>query len=142
MAEKTNINKINIGGKVFDISAWGQFGMTPEYFLALLSRDEFTPVAEKKPTEKDTLYTDPDSGNPAGFHSGQCVIYPDKDVEDGWGLSIAKKVETDAQGIPTKVYWFHATDLEKDVKYLKSQIGYWNDDPLDAETKNDTNNNS
>lgn len=127
MAEKNNIQKLTIGGKEFDLSAWGQLGLSKLYFLALLSRDEYTPVAEKKPTETDTLYTDPDSGNQAGFHSGQCVIYPDKDVADGWGLSIAKKVEINAQGVPTRVYWLHVTDIEKNVNYVKSQIGLWND---------------
>lgn len=114
MAEKKlNLEKLNIGGEEFDMSPWGLLGLTKPYFATLLSRDEYCPVADKQPTEKDVIYTDPASGNPAGFHAGQCVTYPDKDVPDGWGLSIAKKVDTDAQGIPTKVYWLHITDILK-----------------------------
>lgn len=90
--------------------------------LALLSRDEYTPVATQQPTSTDTLYTDPVSGNPAGFHAGQCVIYPDAEIEDGWGLSIAKHVIFNEQGVPAKVLWYHATDVEKCIKNIEKKI--------------------
>lgn len=117
----TNVLKtLILDGKSFCIQdCWKQLGLTKDYMLALLSRDEYTPVATRQPTETDALYTDPVSGNPAGFHSGQCVIYPDNEVPDGWGLSIAKYVVTNAQGIPTKVFWFHATDIEKRIGKLE-----------------------
>ena len=117
----TNILKtLNLEGQSFYIqNCWEQFGLTKEYMLALLSRDEYTPVATRQPTETDTLYTDPASGNLAGFHSGQCVIYPDDEMSDGWGLSIAKFVVTNTQGVPTKVFWHHATDIEKRLSKLE-----------------------
>ena len=69
-----------------------------------------------------TLYTDPVSGNPAGFHPGQCVIYPDSDIPDGWGLSIAKNVTTTPQGVPIKISWYHATDVEKRLTRLEEKM--------------------
>lgn len=124
MADTTKIlQALKIAGQKFNIqSCWEQFGLTKDYMLALLSRDEFTPVATRQPTETDTLYTDPASGNPAGFHAGQCVIYPDSQVPDGWGLSIAKKVVLNAQGVPTKIAWFHATDMEKRISSLEEKF--------------------
>ena len=108
------VNTFKIAGQDFSIpSCWEQLGLDKNYMFALLSRDEYTPVATQQPTATDTLYTDPVSGNLAGFHAGQCVTYPDKDMPDGWGLSIAKFVVTNAQGVPTKVFWHHATDIEK-----------------------------
>lgn len=109
MAEITpkKLEKLKIENNDFDLTPWGLAGMSREYFLTLLSRDEYCPVADKQPTEKDVFYTDPASGNLAGFHSGQCVIYPDASCLDGWGLSIAKKVETDTQGVPTMIFWEH-----------------------------------
>lgn len=109
MAEITpkKLEKLRIENNDFDLTIWGYLGMSKEYFLTLLSRDEYCPVADKQPTEKDVYYTDPASGNPARFHAGQCVIYPDKNIADGWGLSIAKKVETDSEGVPTKIFWEH-----------------------------------
>lgn len=123
MADTNILQTLNINGKYYEVKpCWKQFGLTKEYMLALLSRDEYTPVATKQPTSTDTLYTDPASGNPAGFHAGQCVIYPDKDVLDGWGLSIAKHVELNSNGVPTKVYWFHATDVEKRVSNIEKWL--------------------
>lgn len=118
-----NIEKLNVSGKDFDITPWGALGLSKQYLLALLSRDEYCPVADKQPTETDVLYTDPASGNPAGFHAGQCVVYPDKDVPDGWGLSIAKKVETDAQGMPIKVIWQHLNEATS-----KEIEEFWNEE--------------
>lgn len=123
MADTKVLQTLNIDGKNYGIKpCWEQLGLNKEYMLALLSRDEYTPVATKQPTSTDTIYTDPVSGNPAGFHAGQCVIYPDKDVEDGWGLSIAKKVTVGPNGIPSEVLWYHATDVEKRVKSIESLI--------------------
>lgn len=86
MADSNVFKTINIGGNSFSASpCWEQLGLTKSYMLALLTRDEYTPVANMQPSSTDTLYTDPDSGNFAGFHAGQCVIYPDADVPDGWG---------------------------------------------------------
>ena len=87
MADIKTIKTIEVNGVKFQVKpCWEQLGLTQEYMIALLSRDEYTPVATKQPTSTDVLYTDPVSGNPAGFHSGQCVIYPDSSVSDGWGL--------------------------------------------------------
>lgn len=123
MADTNILKTLNIGGKNYVIQpCWEQFGLKKDYMLALLSRDEYTPVATKQPKETDTLYTDPASGNPAGFHAGQCVIYPDNEIPDGWGLSIAKKVTVNANGVPTKVIWHHATDLEKRVAKLEESL--------------------
>lgn len=117
------VKALKIGDKSFGVlPPWEWFGLTQNYMLALLSRDEYTPVLKKQPASTDTIYTDPASGNPAGFHPGQCVIYPDSEVEDGYGLSIAKQVITDDQGVPTKVFWFHATDVEKKVNKLSETI--------------------
>ena len=114
---------LKIAGQDFSIqSCWEQLGLTKTYMLALLSRDEYTPVATQQPTETDTLYTDPASGNLAGFQAGQCVIYPDNQVPDGWGLSIAKNVVLNAQGIPTKIAWFHATEMEKRLSNLEEKF--------------------
>lgn len=137
---KQNLEKLNIGGNEFDMSPWGLLGLSKQYLLSLLNRDEYCPVADKQPTEKDVIYTDPASGNPAGFHAGQCVTYPDKEVADGWGLSIAKKVDTDAQGVPQKVYWLHLSDLVKDVAMLKAELGYWNNGPEEPEESEEINN--
>ena len=119
----TNIlQTLKIDGKHFSIACWEQLGLTKEYMIALLSRDEYTPVANQQPTDAHTLYTDPVSGNPAGFHPGQCVIYPDSDIPDGWGLSIAKNVTTTPQGVPIKISWYHATDVEKRLTRLEEKM--------------------
>lgn len=117
MVDTTKIlQTLKIADQYFNIqSCWEQFGLTKDYMIALLSRDEYTPVATRQPTDTDTLYTDPASGNLAGFHPGQCVIYPDSQIPDGWGLSIAKNVIVDSQGVPIQVAWFHATELEKQI---------------------------
>lgn len=139
MADSNIFQTINIGGKDFGIKpCWEQLGITKSYMLALLTRDEYTPIANIQPSSTDTLYTDPASGNLAGFHAGQCVIYPDTDVPDGWGLSIAKHVIYNDQGIPTKVLWHHATDVEKRIASLEEKVtktfdgcfgtGLWVDD--------------
>lgn len=123
MTDMNILQTININGEHFAIKpCWEQLGLTKEYMLALLSRDEYTPVATRQPTNTDTLYTDPVSGNPAGFHQGQCVVYPDKGVQDGWGLSIAKYVKTDTKGVPTNILWYHATDVEKRIRNLEERI--------------------
>lgn len=123
MADANTLQTLNINGKRFDIKpSWEQLGLTKEYMIALLSRDEYTPVVDRQPTSNDTLYTDPVSKNPAGFHQGQCVVYPDEEVEDGWGLSIAKYVTTTPEGIPTKVLWHHATDMEKRIRKIEEKI--------------------
>lgn len=123
MANNNVFNTLNIDGKSFGVKpCWEQLGITRDYMIALLNRDEYTPIATKQPSDTDTLYTDPASGNPAGFHSGQCVIYPDAGVPDGWGLSIAKHVLYDDQGIPTKVFWYHATDIEKRIVSLEENV--------------------
>lgn len=114
MADNNILRTFKIDGKTFNVNpCWNELGLTKNYMLALLSRDEYTPVAKAQPESTDTLYTDPDSGNPAGFHAGQCVVYPDSEAEGGLGLSIAKSVTLDSQGIPTSVQWYHATDVEK-----------------------------
>ena len=123
MADNYVFKTLKIGGKSFGVKpCWEQLGITKDYMLALLNRDEYTPVATKQPSYTDTLYTDPVSGNPAGFHAGQCVVYPDYDIPDGWGLSIAKYVLYDDQGIPTKVFWYHATDIEKHIASLEENV--------------------
>lgn len=123
MADIQVFKTLNIGGKKFSVEpCWEQLGLTQAYMLTLLSRDEYTPVATKQPTSTDVLYTDPGSGGLAGFHPGQCVIYPDAEMPDGWGLSIAKYVVNNAQGIPTRVVWFHATDMEKRIMKLEERI--------------------
>lgn len=119
MADKIqNVEKLKIGEQTFNMSVWEQLGISKLYFLSLLSRDEYCPVADKKPTETTTTYIDPASGNPAGFHAGQCVVYPDPELSDGWGLSIAKKVDSDNQGNPQKIYWLHFSDIEKKINTL------------------------
>ena len=123
MADIKTIKTIEVNGVKFQVKpCWEQLGLTQEYMIALLSRDEYTPVATKQPTSTDVMYTDPVSGNPAGFHSGQCVIYPDSSASDGWGLSIAKYVVYGSDGIPTSVAWYHATDVEKRVAALEENI--------------------
>lgn len=123
MADNKIIQTLKMGNTSFSVKpCWSQLGLTQEYMLALLSRDEYTPVATSQPTSTTTLYTDPVSGNPAGFHPGQCVIYPDKDADGGWGLSIAKTVVEDAKGIPVSVAWYHATDIEKRLKFLEDKF--------------------
>lgn len=120
MAEIKTIQALNINGSRFNVKpCWEQLGLSSGYMLALLSRDEFCPVATGQPSATDTIYTDPVSGNLAGFHPGQCVIYPDNDIPDGWGLSIAKQVIVNDDGIPTQVCWFHATDIEKRLTQLE-----------------------
>ncbi len=123
MADTNVLQTINIGDNRFSVkTCWEQLELTKHYLLALLSRDEYTPIANMQPSSTDTLYTDPVSGNPAGFHAGQCVVYPDVDVKDGWGLSIAKYVFYDDQGIPTKILWYHATDIEKRIASLEENV--------------------
>lgn len=120
MADNNFLKTLKFGDKSYPIlPPWEYFNMTQNYMATLLSRDEYTPVLKKQPASTDTTYTDPGSGNLAGFHAGQCVIYPDAEVEDGWGLSIAKQVTINDQGVPTKVFWYHATDVEKRVRNLE-----------------------
>ena len=120
MAAINTINALKIGSSEFQVKpCWEQLGLTQDYMVALLSRDEYTPVATKQPTSTDTMYTDPVSGNLAGIHAGQCVIYPDADAPEGWGLSIAKKVVTGNDGVPTAVAWFHATEMQKRMGVLE-----------------------
>lgn len=130
----TSVTKtINIGSDTFDFSCWSQLGIAKNYMLALLGRDEYCPVASSKPTSSTTTYTDPDSGNAAVFHAGQCVVYLDSEATDGIGLSIVKNVVTDSSGNATSVNWLHVTDIEKSVNSLLSRVaecerllGYWN----------------
>lgn len=125
MADRNSIALIRLGEQVFDLSPWGIIGTDREYYLTLLSRDDYAPVLAKKPTENDLTYTDPASDGLAVFHAGQCAVYPDDEVSDGLGLSIAKKIETDTQGKPIKVYWVHVTDMEKRIKRLEDGVGLW-----------------
>lgn len=123
MANINVLQILKIGDDDFYVkTCWEQLNLTQQYMLTLLSRDEYTPIADMQPTSTDTLYTDPASGNLAGFHAGQCVVYPDADVQDGWGLSIAKHVLYDDQGIPTKIFWYHATDIEKRIASLEENV--------------------
>lgn len=127
MANVKPIQQLKFGADTFAASCWEQLGLTQAYMLALLGRDEYTPVAAKQPSGTDTLYTDPVSGNLAGIHAGQCVIYPDSEMEDGWGLSIAKYVESGSDGVPTTVCWFHATELQKKIASLTTKIEMYQD---------------
>lgn len=123
MADVSVIETLKIGGKSFCVKpCWEQLGLNKSYMLALLSRDEYTPVATHQPSATDVLYTDPVSGNTAGVHPGQCIIYPDSSIKDGWGLSIAKQVELNADGAPVRAYWYHATDVEKRVQDMELNL--------------------
>lgn len=121
MAKVLQLLKIN-GQEYQPIQCWAELGLTQAYMLALLSRDEYTPVATQQPTSEDCYYVDPASGSYSAIHAGQCVVYPDSDVTDGYGLSIAKYVQYDSNGAPQKVYWYHATDVEKQVQSLALQM--------------------
>ncbi len=119
MADTNILQSINIGGKRFSVPAcWEELGLTKAYMLALLSRDEYTPTLKFKPDETTTIYTDPDSGNPAGFHEGQCVVYPDVEAPDGIGMSVAKQVTVNEQGVPTNIVWLHLGDIDKHSKWI------------------------
>lgn len=119
MADTNILQSINIGGKRFSVPAcWEELGLTKAYMLALLSRDEYTPTLKFKPDETTTIYTDPDSGNPAGFHEGQCVVYPDVEAPDCIGMSVAKQVTVNEQGVPTNIVWLHLGDIDKHSKWI------------------------
>ena len=139
MADKNSITILNVGGKEYDLTPWGLIGTEREYYLTLLSRDEYTPVVDRQPTETDVTYIDPASEGLAVFHAGQCVAYPDKDMPDGWGLSIAKKVDVDNQNLPAKVYWLHLTDLEKRLAKLEDGIGKWHNGVANIEQESNLN---
>lgn len=154
MADTNILQSINIGGKRFSVPAcWEELGLTKAYMLALLSRDEYTPTVDHKPTETDTIYTDPDSGNPAGFHAGQCVIYPDVEALDGIGMSVAKQVTVNEQGVPTNIVWLHLGDIDKHSKWindiantrfseLTDGVGSLRSDVSDLKTKGTTTDNN
>lgn len=113
-SENNTFKSVNINGKSFDLqTSWEQLGISKQYMLTLLSRDEYTPILDSKPTNTTVTYTDPASGNLAGFHEGQCAVYPYSGSSDGWGLSIAKKVTVGSNGVPTNVIWEHVTDSKK-----------------------------
>lgn len=106
MANENYFTNLNIAGQNFKVSpVWKQLGLTESYFLALLARDFYTPRVNKAPSSTDVYYTDPADGQTAPFREGQCCIYPDSESSDGWGISVAKNVETDAEGLPTKILW-------------------------------------
>lgn len=108
------LNSLKIGANNFRVkSCWEQLGLTQNYMLALLSRDEYTPHLDDKPTSSTLTYIDPQSGGLAVFHEGQCVIYPISGSNDEWGLSIAKMVVCGAQGDPLQVIWHHCTSVEE-----------------------------
>lgn len=106
MANENYFQNLNIAGQNFKVSpVWEQLGLTKSYLLALLSRDFYTPRATQAPSSTDVYYTDPADGNAAPFREGQCCVYPDSESSDGWGFSIAKHIETDAEGLPTSIVW-------------------------------------
>lgn len=48
MADNDVFKTLKIGGKSFGVKpCWEQLGITKDYMLALLNRDEYTPVATK-----------------------------------------------------------------------------------------------
>lgn len=123
MADTNIFQTININGNSCKIKpCWESLSLTKEYMLALLSRDEYAPSLTKKPADTETIYTDPASGNQAGFHSGQCMCYPDGGTSDGFGISIVKNVVVDSQGIPTKMSMFDAADVEKRISALETKV--------------------
>lgn len=123
MADIGIFQTLSINGVRYKIKpCWESILLTKEYMLALLSRDEYTPILKNKPTETDTIYIDPASGNQAGFHPGQCVSYVDAGTGDGFGLSIVKNVVTDSHGTPVKMSIHNATDIEKRVIALETTV--------------------
>ena len=106
MASENYFMNLNIAGQNFKVSpTWEQLGLTKSYLLTLLARDFYTPQVSQAPTSTDVYYTDPADGKTAPFRTGQCCIYPDSESTDGWGFSIAKKVTTDEEGLPTSIIW-------------------------------------
>lgn len=123
MADTNTFHTINVNGNSYNIkSCWESLSLTKEYMLALLSRDEYTPILTRKPTNTETIYDDPVSGNKAGVHSGQCVCFSDNESKDEYGISIVKNVTVNSQGIPVQMSLFDATDIEKRVSALELKV--------------------
>lgn len=106
MANENYFQNLKIAGQNFKVSpAWEQLGLTKSYLLALLARDMYAPQAAQAPSSTDVYYVDSADGNAAPFREGQCCVYPDSESSDGWGFSVAKHIETDAEGLPTSIVW-------------------------------------
>lgn len=106
MANENYFQNLKIAGQNFKVSpTWEQLGLTKSYLLALLARDMYTPQAAQAPSSTDVYYVDSADGNAAPFREGQCCVYPDSESSDGWGFSVAKHIETDAEGLPTSIVW-------------------------------------
>ena len=82
-----------------------EIGVTKQVFSELLFRDFYTPLFEHAPTSSDVSYTDPSDGKSKPFKVGQCCVYPESESSDGWGFSVAKHVETSANGSSASIVW-------------------------------------
>lgn len=97
---------------------WEDLDITEDYMKVLLSRDEYAPVLSAKPANTTVTYTDPATGIAAYFHEGQCAIYADSNLPDGYGLCIAKKITYNASNVPTSVIWLDTSISKANVEGL------------------------
>lgn len=118
MADPKSLQALNIDGLKLEVQkCWDQLGISKNYMLALLGRDEYTPVLDARPTSNTFYYTDPASGNAAVFHPGQFVLWPeDKSDFDSRGFGIVVDVSKDADGIPCNVVWYYAEEAYRELK--------------------------
>lgn len=119
MAEQNIVKTLAIGNVQFRAPyCWEELGVTEDYLKVLLSRDEFAPILSAKPTSTTISYTDPATGVATAFHEGQCAIYPDSNLPDGYGLCIAKKITYNASNVPTGVIWLDTSISKANVEGL------------------------
>lgn len=119
MAEQNIVKTLAIGNVQFRAPyCWEELGVTEDYLKVLLSRDEFAPILSAKPTSTTTSYTDPATGIATAFHEGQCAIYPDSNLPDGYGLCIAKKITYNASHVPSSIIWLDTSISKANVEGL------------------------
>lgn len=106
MAKNSILTGIELNGVFYSLgkNVYEELDMTLARFAELLGRDFYCPALASEPTPEVVSYTDTDGGQHS-FRLGQCCIYPDDESSDGWGFSIAKHIETDADGLPASIVW-------------------------------------
>ncbi len=118
MADTKTLQKLCVGGMKLEFQkCWEQLGISKLYMMALLSRDEYTPILDARPTSDTLYYTDPASGNAAVFHPGQFVLWPeDKSEFDSRGFGIVVDVTNDKDGNPCNVLWYYVEEAWRELK--------------------------
>ena len=76
-------------------------------------------ILNEKPSSTDYYYTEEDNEETLIFGRGQCVVYPDDEMPDGWGFAIVKNIDIQTNIEDSKVDWYYATEIEKRLSKLE-----------------------